>query len=51
MAKGAFKRIKTLRHPNIVSFLDGVEVCTGNPFPSTLNLFSKHVAHIWKYTL
>ncbi|XP_061172561.1 N-terminal kinase-like protein isoform X1 [Saccostrea echinata] len=25
VAKGAFKRIKTLRHPNIVSFLDGVE--------------------------
>jgi hypothetical protein len=27
VAKGAFKRIKTLRHPNIVCFLDGVEVC------------------------
>ncbi|XP_048733634.2 N-terminal kinase-like protein isoform X2 [Ostrea edulis] len=25
VAKGAFKRIKTLRHPNIVCFLDGVE--------------------------
>ncbi|KAK3092649.1 hypothetical protein FSP39_005381 [Pinctada imbricata] len=25
VAKGAFKRIKTLRHPNFVTFLDGVE--------------------------
>ncbi|CAH1793037.1 unnamed protein product [Owenia fusiformis] len=25
VAKGAFKRIKTLRHPNILTFLDGIE--------------------------
>ena len=26
LARGAFKRIKTLRHPNVLTFLDGIEV-------------------------
>ncbi|XP_060577719.1 N-terminal kinase-like protein, partial [Ruditapes philippinarum] len=26
LARSSFKRIKTLRHPNILTFLDGIEV-------------------------
>lgn len=26
LAKAAFKRIKTLRHPNILAYVDGLEV-------------------------
>ena len=29
-AKSSLKRIKTLRHPNILTFLDGVEVSMKN---------------------
>ena len=28
LAKSSFKRIKTLRHPNILTYLDGLEVMT-----------------------
>lgn len=28
LAKAAFKRMKTLRHPNILSYVDGLEVRT-----------------------
>lgn len=27
LAKAAFKRMKTLRHPNILAYVDGLEVC------------------------
>lgn len=27
LAKSAFKRMKTLRHPNILAYVDGLEVC------------------------
>jgi SCY1-like protein 1 len=39
-AKGAVKRLKTLRHPNILTFLDAVEVMT-NVFNLTFFFFSK----------
>lgn len=29
LAKAAFKRMKTLRHPNILAYVDGLEVCVG----------------------
>lgn len=29
VAKAAFKRLKTLRHPNILAYIDGLEVPTG----------------------
>lgn len=28
LAKAAFKRMKTLRHPNILAYVDGLEVRT-----------------------
>lgn len=28
LAKAAFKRMKTLRHPNILAYVDGLEVST-----------------------
>lgn len=34
VAKAAFKRLKTLRHPNILAYIDGLEVptsCSGYP--------------------
>lgn len=29
VAKAAFKRLKTLRHPNILAYIDGLEVTAG----------------------
>lgn len=33
VAKAAFKRLKTLRHPNILAFIDGLEVLAAHPCP------------------
>lgn len=37
LAKAAFKRLKTLRHPNILAYVDGLEVRSGNIKPNFLN--------------
>ena len=34
LAKAAFKRMKTLRHPNILAYVDGLEVCVWCILPS-----------------
>lgn len=33
VAKAAFKRLKTLRHPNILAYIDGLEVPAARPVP------------------
>lgn len=33
VAKAAFKRLKTLRHPNILAYIDGLEVLVAPQFP------------------
>lgn len=35
LAKAAFKRMKTLRHPNILAYVDGLEVCVLMAFRGT----------------
>lgn len=34
VAKAAFKRLKTLRHPNILAYIDGLEVPAQGAAPS-----------------
>lgn len=34
MARNAFKRLRTLRHPDLLKYLDGAEV--SGPFPTGL---------------
>lgn len=36
-AKAAFKRLKTLRHPNILAFIDGLEVLAAPSLPPTFS--------------
>lgn len=38
LAKAAFKRMKTLRHPNILAYVDGLEVCLSVGTASVSNI-------------
>ena len=39
VAKAAFKRLKTLRHPNILAYIDGLEV------PTSCSVYPTSVPH------
>lgn len=41
VAKAAFKRLKTLRHPNILAYIDGLEVPASQAAPSPPRAFSQ----------
>ena len=41
VAKAAFKRLKTLRHPNILAYIDGLEVPAAQAVPSVPLTFSQ----------
>lgn len=40
VAKAAFKRLKTLRHPNILAYIDGLEVPAAESASSLPHTFS-----------
>lgn len=44
LAKAAFKRMKTLRHPNILAYVDGLEVRTDGGRQGELTAVLTHPA-------
>lgn len=47
VAKAAFKRLKTLRHPNILAYIDGLEVPAARAAPSLPLAFSQSPSRVF----
>lgn len=51
LAKAAFKRMKTLRHPNILAYVDGLEVCLSVGTASVSNIGERILPQLLGYVL